>query len=91
MGYYVYILECADGKRYYGCTGDLSKRLAEHQQGESCWTASRRPVKLVYHETCETLAQARQRERSLKNGRMRRKVIDRMIAEFPPEELAPFA
>jgi len=46
---------------------------------------------LVYFEELQTLAQARQRERALKNGRTRRKTIDHLIAAFPPERLAPFA
>jgi putative endonuclease len=91
MAWYVYILRCADARLYYGSTGDLSQRLAEHRQGLSRWTASRRPVKLVYFEECETLAQARRRERSFKDGRTRRKKIERMIADFPPARLAPFA
>ncbi len=91
MAWRVYILRCADGRYYYGCTSDLSRRLAEHREGEVPWTASRRPVELVYFETCETSAQARQRERAFKNGRTRRKTLDRMIADFPPEKLAPFA
>ncbi len=69
----------------------MSRRLAEHRRGEVPWTASRRPLTLVYFETCETAAQARQRERSFKNGRTRRKVLDWMIADFPAEKLAPFA
>ena len=32
---FVYILQCADDKYYYGSTGDLSQRLAEHRQGFS--------------------------------------------------------
>ena len=91
MGWYVYILGCADGHRYYGCTDDLSQRLVEHQAGLSNYTAPRRPVALLYFEEHETLAQARQRERSFKNGRSRRKKIDFLIKTFPPEKLAPFA
>jgi predicted GIY-YIG superfamily endonuclease len=48
-------------------------------------------VELVYFEECQTLAQARQREHSFKNGRTRRKKVERLIADFPPEKLAPFA
>ena len=88
---YAYILRCADGKYYYGSTGDLSRRLVEHHQGMCLYTACRRPVALVYFEECETTAQARRRERSFKNGRTRRKTLERMIADFPPERLAPFA
>ena len=91
MDHFVYILQCNDGRRYYGSTGDLSRRLAEHREGFTPFTKSRLPVKLVYFEACETLAQARRKERALKNGRTRRKKIDRMIADFPAHLLAPFA
>jgi predicted GIY-YIG superfamily endonuclease len=46
---------------------------------------------LVWYHVCSTAAQARQKERSLKNGRSRKKAIGLMIAEFPKEALAPFA
>ena len=88
---YVYILRCSDEKLYVGSTSDLSRRLAEHNQGLSGWTSSRLPASLIYFEECQTPAQARQRERSLKNGRTRRKTIERMIQDFPKVELARFA
>jgi len=91
MPTYVYILRCADGRLYYGSTGDLSRRLAEHREGLSRWTSARLPGQLVYFEEHETAAHTRRREQSLKNGRTRRKAIERMIAEFPPEKLALFA
>jgi len=91
MTAYAYILHCADGKRYYGSTTDLKRRLQQHHAGEVPATRPRRPLGLVYFEEFETLLQARQRERSFKNGRTRRKTIDWLIACFPPERLAPFA
>jgi len=50
MPYYVYILKCADNSYYTGSTGDLSKRLWQHEQGLSgeAYTYSRRPVELVW-------------------------------------------
>ena len=91
MAAYVYILLCRDGGCYYGSTSDLSQRLADHRAGRARATKSRLPVELVWFDECQTLAQARQRERSLKNGRTRRKTIDLMIRQFPRERLAPFA
>ena len=91
MPAYVYILLCRDGGCYHGSTNDLSRRLARHRAGLVRSTKSRLPVRLVYYEECETPAQARQRERSLKHGRTRRKAIDLMIRGFPGERLAPFA
>jgi len=88
---YVYILHCADGQNYYGSSGDLSRRLAEHREGLHGWTAPRRPLRLVYFEEHETTAQARRRERGFKNGRTHRKTIERLIADFPGNRLVPFA
>ena len=91
MPAYTYILRCADGAYYYGSTSDLLQRLARHRRGAVNSTRWRLPVTLVYFEEHETLEQARQRERSFKNGGTRLKTIDRLIGTFPPERLAPFA
>ncbi len=91
MSAYAYILRCADGKLYFGSTGDLRWRLEQHRSGLSRWTSKRLPVELVWFEEFETATQARRKEQSLKNGRTRRKAIDDMIARFPASRLAPFA
>ena len=91
MPAYVYILECGDDRRYYGIANDLMQRLRQHRRGKVRSTKWRLPVRLVYFEEHETLHQAGQRERSLKNGRTRKETIDYMITTFPPEKLAPFA
>ena len=91
MAAYCYILHCADGMFYRGIANDLMQRLDQHRRGRVRSTQWRLPVRLVYFEEHETLHQARQRERSLKNGRTRRESLDYMIRTFPPERLAPFA
>ncbi|MEJ2637709.1 MAG: GIY-YIG nuclease family protein [Calditrichia bacterium] len=50
--YYVYIVQCRDNSFYTGITSNLTGRLAEHNQGQfpKCYTFSRRPVKLVFHQ-----------------------------------------
>ena len=88
---YVYILRCGDQRYYYGSTNDLIQRLAQHRAGRVRSTKPRLPVELVYFEECRTLDQARRRERSLKNGRTRRKTMELVIRAFPAERLAPFA
>ena len=88
---YVYILACGDGRRYFGSTTDLRRRLSEHRNGWVRSTKGRLPVRLVYFEECSTLAQARQREHALKNGRTRSKTIENLICTFPADLLAPFA
>lgn len=48
---YVYILHCADDSFYTGVTNNIERRYKEHQEGmnEGAYTASRRPVKLLYY------------------------------------------
>jgi len=48
--YYLYILECADGKLYTGITTDIVRRLEEHNNTKlgAKYTSMRRPVRLVY-------------------------------------------
>ena len=48
--WYVYMVECCDGTLYTGITTDLDRRVDEHNNSTkgAKYTASRRPVKLVY-------------------------------------------
>lgn len=64
----VYILECADGSLYAGCTNDFEKRLHEHNTAKrgAHYTKIRRPVKPVYREEFSALAPARAREAAIK-------------------------
>lgn len=47
MWWYVYILQCSDGKTYTGCTSTLRKRISRHKEGEVLSTKKRLPVKLA--------------------------------------------
>jgi len=64
--WFVYILRCADNSLYIGETGDVERRLEKHQQGTCAYTHTRRPVALVYTETCQTRDEALKRERQVK-------------------------
>ncbi len=67
MGYYIYILECADGTWYTGWTTDPERRLKVHNSGKGAkYTRSRRPVRLIYTETFETAVEAQRREYAIK-------------------------
>ena len=64
---YTYLLKCADGTLYCGWTNDPQKRLAAHNAGTaSKYTASRRPVEMVYLEEKETKQEAMKRETAIK-------------------------
>ena len=70
--YYVYILRSEkDGKRYIGSTGDVDKRVLQHQQGEVKSTKHRRPLKLIYIEAFDDKHSAQMRERFFKTGKGR--------------------
>src|SRR5258708_33382755 len=64
-GAYLYILRCADGSYYVGTTRkSLEERLGEHNAGlHRGYTASRRPVTMVFAQHFETITDAVAAER----------------------------
>lgn len=75
-GAFVYILRCADLSYYVGLARGttLDKRLSEHNSGlHRGYTASRRPVALVYHEHYPAITDAIAAERRLKGWSRRKK------------------
>jgi len=67
MGWQTYIIKCNDGSLYTGITIDLEKRLAAHNAGKGAkYTASRRPVNLVYREDASNRSEASKREHAIK-------------------------
>ena len=66
--YFVYILRCANGNLYIGCTANLDERLDRHKKGFVPATANCRPVQLI---TCIVLTdkfKAFEFEKYLKSG-----------------------
>ena len=64
---FVYILRCADGTFYTGYAMDLDQRCAAHNAGRGArYTAGRRPVEIVYAESCDTVGAALKREHAIK-------------------------
>ena len=47
--WFVYIVRCADGHPYIGCTSDIDDRLKRHNAGHVLATKARLPVSLVMH------------------------------------------
>ena len=65
--WFVYMMRCADGSLYTGITKDVIRRCQQHNAGTaSRYTRSRRPVKLVYHESCPDQSSALKREAAIK-------------------------
>jgi putative endonuclease len=68
MGAYVYIVRCRDGSRYTGSTrGSLEDRINQHNSGSyDGYTATRRPVSLLYSEYFDRITDAVSAERQIK-------------------------
>jgi len=65
--YFVYLLRCADGSLYTGSTTNLAAREKAHNNGRGAkYTASRRPVAMVYSEPHESRSAAQTREAQIK-------------------------
>ena len=74
MGFWVYLLRCADHSYYAGHTDNLEIRIAEHRTGEfGGYTSTRLPVSLVFSEEFTSREEALARERQIKGWSRRKK------------------
>ncbi|WP_136161497.1 TrmH family RNA methyltransferase [Sphingomonas flavalba] len=94
MTFHVYMLRCADGSYYTGQTDTLDRRIAEHESGAiGGYTATRRPVALVWSEAFQTRDDARAAEARIKGwSRAKKEALIRgdwaalKTAAVPPAE-----
>ena len=79
MGFWTYMLRCADGSFYVGHTDDLAGRMLQHQLGEMAgYTCTRRPVTLVWSQEFQHREEALGAERQLKGwGRVKKEALIR--------------
>lgn len=77
--YYVYILKSLSApKTYVGLTGDLERRLGEHNFGKNFYTKRYLPWEMIYQEKYGSLKEARAREKYFKcaaGRRLMKKII----------------
>jgi len=77
VAFYIYVIESVSTKRrYIGQTGDLERRLAEHNDVDHSdvkyTTKQAGPWRLLYHERYSSRSEVIQRERWLKSRTGRR-------------------
>ena len=85
MGYFVYMLKCADGSLYTGIAQNLEKRLGEHQAGKgSKYVRSKQSFALVYQEFHESKSAALKREHFIKKLTRLQKI--KLISQSQPNE-----
>ena len=67
MMYHVYIIESElDKSWYYGFSENVEKRLHFHNEGNSTYTKSKRPWKLIFYRRFDIKTEALKFERYLK-------------------------
>lgn len=65
--WFLYILKCADQSLYTGITKDLERRFKMHSEGKAArYTRTRRPLEMIYQETCRSRTEALTRECAVK-------------------------
>lgn len=81
--YTIYILRNSYSKRHYiGSTGNLPRRIDEHNRGQTRSTRQKGTWKLIYKEEYETEIEAKRREKvikSYKSGNAFKKMIAEVV------------
>ena len=82
MFFYTYVLESKIKKKLYiGYTGDLIKRVKEHNLGLNQSTKPYKPWKLIYYEASLDQEDAKRREKYLKTSQGGR-LLKRRLKEY---------
>ena len=68
MMWFVYILKCADGSYYTGCTSDIERRILEHNSHKVHYTMDKTPVILNNYVAFKDKYRAFEFEKYLKTG-----------------------
>jgi predicted GIY-YIG superfamily endonuclease len=72
--FFTYILRCSDRSYYVGHTDELERRLTNHETGATPgYTATRRPVKLVWFQEFPTREEAKAAEAQIKKWSRKKK------------------
>ena len=76
MGFYTYMLKCADASYYVGHTDNIEQRLSQHKSRKiSGYTATRLPVELVWMENFNSRDEAFFAERKIKGCLAKKKKL----------------
>ena len=79
-----YVLQSQNNGSYYiGSTGNIEERIKKHNNGQSRYTKSKIPWKIVYMEEYKTRSEAKKREYYLKS--LKSKIaIEKLIKNIGP-------
>src|SRR4030067_3637386 len=78
--WFVYMVKCKDGSIYTGISNDVEDRIKEHNSGQGGkYTASKRPVRLIFQEEQTDKSSTLKREKQIKNwGRVKKEALSRL-------------
>lgn len=86
--WFIYLLECANGKLYTGITPDLAERFKKHSTGKGAmFTRLNRPERMIAAKPCENRSEASKLERLIKGLTPAQKRF--MAAEWPLQDGLP--
>ena len=86
----VYLLRCGNGALYTGISTNVSRRLAEHREGNgkgAKYLRGKGPLQLVFQKTIGERGIALSVEGSIKKLSKARKLLDFIIAQFQVTQL----
>ena len=72
--WYIYIIECQDGKLYTGLTENIDRRFHEHQHKGSHFTSYNPALKILCTEKFDDKHQATKREQQIKGWTRKKKL-----------------
>jgi putative endonuclease len=82
---WVYMLRCADGSYYVGCTTNIDQRYGQHLAGECNYTPLRLPVVMVWSDEFQSVLDAIDAERQIKRwSRLKKEALIRGDYEALP-------
>ncbi len=65
--WYVYIIECLNGRYYTGITKNVEERFKKHKSGKGARFTTRNPVKaVIYTKKCGRMSDALKKESEIK-------------------------
>lgn len=77
--FYTYVLRSKkDNKLYIGQSDNLKRRIIDHNSGQVLSTKYRRPLELIYYESCLSKEKSVKREQYFKTGFGRRFLKNRI-------------
>lgn len=86
--WFVYLLECSNGRLYTGITTDLDRRFAKHSSGKGAmFTRLNRPLRMIAAKPCENRSAASKLEWQIKRLKVEQKWL--LVADWPLQEGLP--